>query len=307
MRHRPSSITLGVAMSCLLMLLLLIADQSAYAQFIERATTSQTPSSNETLRQYEFWHNSNIDAAERTQTPVIEGETKKIDVSTKKSGLLAAGLSLILPGLGEYYVGDDIWRGLIFTAVEGGLWYGRLRYLSRGDDSLIAFHAWADSLWSPKKYSDSLNSLLSKTNRDYRISDPNNFAEIHEAEDTLDFLGFQNFTHRLPDRGSQQYYELISKYIQFTWGWRDAVSQDPNASKEYQRHADMRANMNYQYDAADYFLWGMLLNRVLSAIDAALLAKNHNSAIHVQGELVRRPLSNGLMGYVPTAKLHWTF
>ncbi len=307
MRQKRYSITLCVAMICLLMLLFSAAHEGAYAQFIERATISQTPSSNETLRQYQFWHSSNIDADERIQTLVIEGESKKIDIPTKKSGLLAAGLSLILPGLGEYYVGDDIWRGLIFTAVEGGLWYGRLRYLSRGDDSLVAFHAWADSLWSPKKYSDSLNSLLAKANRQYRVGDPNNFSEINEAEDTLDYLGFQNFTHRLPDRGSQQYYELISKYIQFTWGWRDAVSQDPNASKQYQRHADMRANMNYQYDAADYFLWGMLLNRVLSAIDAALLAKDHNSAVHIQGELVRRPLSNGLMGYVPTAKLHWTF
>lgn len=307
MRQRRSSIAVHVAMTCLFMLLFSAVYDTAYSQFIERATISQTPSSNETLRQYEFWHSSNIDAVERAQTPVIEGESKKIDIPTKKSGLLAAGLSLILPGLGEYYVGDDIWRGLIFTAVEGGLWYGRLHYLSRGDDSLTAFHAWADSLWSPKKYSDSLNSLLAKANRQYRVADPNNFSEIHEAEDTLDYLGFQNFTHRLPDRNSQQYYELISKYIQFTWGWRDAVSQDPNASKQYQRHADMRANMNYQYDAADYFLWGMLLNRVLSAIDAALLAKDHNSAIHLQGELVRRPLSNGLMGYVPTAKLHWTF
>src|SRR6185312_4515816 len=83
-----------------------------------------------------------------------------IKVETKKSPYLAAALSLIIPGLGEYYVGDQVWRGMIFTGLEIGLWYGRYHWTKLGDDSLIAFHAWADSLWSPTKYSEYLDSLL---------------------------------------------------------------------------------------------------------------------------------------------------
>src|SRR5437588_11922978 len=40
-----------------------------------------------------------------------------------KSPFLAAALSAVIPGLGEYYVGDkNWWRGLIFTGLEAGMW-----------------------------------------------------------------------------------------------------------------------------------------------------------------------------------------
>ncbi len=288
------------------LLLVVIVSASALAQFQE--PVAAVPASitlqnnNALLAEYTFWSQTAPRHDERsvpipTETPKIIG---------KKNPVLAAGLSLILPGLGEYYVGDEIWRGVIFTALEGGLWYGHFYFDKRGDDSLLAFHAWADSLWSAGRYTDSLEVYLKEAHIDLKI-DSNNFSSINKAEDTLDQIGFSDFTHRLPQRGSQQFYELISKYIQFTWGWKDATSRDPLTSFDYQRHADMRANMNQQYDIAGYFIWGMVLNRVLSAIDAVLLARDHNSAIRLEGELVRKPFPNGLIGYVPTAKLRWTF
>lgn len=290
------------------MLLLVICISSAHAQFIDDTTTvtRYELASNETVRNYQFWQTTVRNNNEKGVVPnVTEGE--KPIVTGKKSGLLAAGLSLILPGLGEYYVGDQIWRGVIFTAIEGGLWYGRYVYNKRGDDSLTAFHAWGDSLWSSSKYADSLNYLLSLTGKPFRVTDPNNFSQINQAEDTLDYLGFPDFTHNLPTRGTQQFYELISKYDQFSPGWKDETSHLLTSSPDAQRHAYMRANMNLQYDIADYFLWGMLANRVLSAIDAALLAKDHNSKIRLEGELVTQRLPGGFVAYVPTAKLHWTF
>lgn len=271
------------------------------AQFIDRNPSGQVPESNPTVHEYQFWQSS---SPSPSNTPIIEPD--KQSVGSRKSTFLAAGLSLILPGLGEYYVGDDIWHGIVLTAIEGGLWYGRLHYISRGDDSLLAFHAWADSLWSSEKYADSLNKLLAISHHE-PIGDGKNFSEINRGEDTLDYYNFQNFTHRLPSRGSQQYYELISKYDQFAWGWRDGNLQSAKNSAEAERHSQMRANMNHQYEIADYFLWGMLVNRIISAIDAAILAKNHNTAIRLQGELITRPFPNGQMGYVPTAKLRWTF
>src|ERR1700733_3566439 len=39
-----------------------------------------------------------------------------------KSPIIAAALSFVIPGAGEYYVGDYIWRGMIFTGIEAGLW-----------------------------------------------------------------------------------------------------------------------------------------------------------------------------------------
>jgi hypothetical protein len=237
--------------------------------------------------------------------PVMRDES----APSKKSPYLAAALSLVLPGLGEYYVGDDIWRGIIFTALDAGLLYGNIRFNNRGDDSTTAFQAWADSLWLPSKYADSLNVLLASINSGYRIINPDDFSQINRAEDTLSlsFLIDLPLSHRLPERGSQQYYELISKYIQFTFGWRDAKDRDPLHSYQYMRHAEMRANMNHQYEIADYFLWGMFLNRILSAIDAVLLANNHNSALRLTGSIERRDYGFGLVEIIPSAHLTYRF
>ncbi len=224
---------------------------------------------------------------------------------SRKSPYLAAALSLVLPGLGEYYVGDQIWRGMIFTAIDAGLWFGHFTYLARGDDSATAFRAFADENWDPARYADTLNWLLDKSDINKRIVDPTDFSQINDAEDTLSVFvqGFP-ISHRLPAKGSQQYYELISKYLQFTHGWVDHQSGGP--SSLYLRHADMRANMNYQYETADYFLFGLILNRVLSAIDAVLLTKSHNSPLRLQGDL---RMIEGPQGkeFIPTAKLRLRF
>jgi hypothetical protein len=64
--------------------------------------------------------------------------------------------------------------------------------------------------------------------------------------------------------------------------------------------------MNYQYEIADYFLFGLILNRVLSAIDAVLITKDHNSNLRLQGEL-RTLEGPGGKEFVPTAKLRLRF
>lgn len=288
------------------MLLVCLWGRTAVAQFAERPASTAMIVTNDLMRSEQFWQTSAVQDQDETSIPGLDEPIAKKPAS-KKSGLLAAGLSLILPGLGEYYVGDQIWRGMIFTAIEGGVWYGRYVYNKRGDDSLVAFHAWADTLWSSSRYAASLNALLAESGRPFRITDPNNVEQINMAEDSLNIRGYPDFTHNLPAFGSQQYYELISKYDQFTPGWKDATTHYLTDSPEAQRHAYMRADMNQQYDIAQYFLWGAIVNRLLSAIDAALLAKDHNSAIHLEGQLLERRLSSGFVAYIPTAKLRWTF
>jgi hypothetical protein len=293
--------------ACLVLILVVIGADMTKAQFREKG--EPLPNSNNALvSTFEFGSTSvrSVDMAQE-RGRWTEGDLEK-PVGTEKNGFIAAGLSFLIPGLGEYYVGDQIWRGAIFTVLEAGLWYGRIHWTKRGDDSLLAFHAWADSLWLPTRYVGYLDSLMLSVSRKTVIKDPNNFGQINAEEDTLNSLNFADFTHRLPGRGEQQYYELISKYIQFKYGWVDNTSTDPNVfSADYTRHADMRATMNYQYEVADDFLYGIILNHVLSAIDAALLSKDHNSKIRLHGELQRMTYPNGTLGYLPTAAIEVRF
>ena len=276
---------------------------NVFAQFLYEPSPKSCSVAHSPLNEFYFFQNSVAKTSE-----AIPGLEPKVIQPSHKSAFLAVLLSFALPGLGEYYIGDQIWRGVIFTAIDAGLLYEHFHFISRGNDSVLAFHAFADSLWLPQKYADSLNSKLAFAGSNFRITEVNDVAQINMAEDSLTRLRFQNFTHRLPDKGSQQYYELISKYIQFTSGWKDFNSSDQTRfSPDYERHAYMRANMNQQFEIASDFLYGMFLNRILSMIDAGLLAKNHNTPVHLEGELRQQRYPDGLMGFVPTAKLRYTF
>jgi hypothetical protein len=282
-----------------------IQSSDAFSQFRDDPLPKPSPLKMTSYNEFTFFQNAPYSESEKI--PGLEGENKVIQ-PTHKSPFLAGVLSFILPGLGEYYVGDQIWRGIIFTVIDAGLLYENFHFIARGNDSTIAFHAFADSLWLPQKYADSLNSKLALAGNPYRIKEVKDFNQINNAEDSLEVLGFENFTHRLAVQGSQDYYEIISKYIQFTAGWKDFNSPDPTQySPDYERHAFLRADMNQQFEIANDFLYGMLLNRVLSVIDAALLAKDHNTQIHLEGELKQHQYPDGMMGFIPTAKLRYTF
>lgn len=289
-----------------------LCSNKSFSQF--RNDPLPKPSLSQNIFPNEFVFSEHPVTSVSEKIPGLEGETKPI-TSSKKNAFLAAVLSLALPGLGEYYVGDQIWRGVIFTVIDAGLWYERYHFIARGNDSVLAFHAFADSLWLPQKYSDTLNTLLTKAGNKYQITgdpkDPDYFSKIRMAEDSVRRIYGDNgafpITHSLPDNGSQQFYELISKYAQFAFGWKDFVPGGPQYSPDYETHAFMREGMNHQFEIADYFLYGLFLNRVLSAIDAALLAKDHNTPLHLEGELQERRYPDGLLGFVPTAKLRYTF
>ena len=223
----------------------------------------------------------------------------------KKSPVLAGFLSLAVPGLGEYYVGDQVWRGAIFTGIEIGAWIERAHWTARGDDSTAAFRAFGDNHWSTSNYAKYLDQLLKSRGFD-SVAHGGDGASINRAEAILDSLRFTDFTHRLTFNDQQQYYELISKYIQYRPGWDDFTAIDVQSPNNI-RHADMRANMNDQYGVATFFLYGIIVNHVLSAIDAALLARDHNSNLRLQVELRNRPLPDGSMGYIPSADFTFTF
>lgn len=121
-----------------------------------------------------------------------------------------------------------------------------------------------------------------------------------------------NFSHVVQDYGSQQYYELMSKYYQFQPGWQDFHLDrinDPNHEYRYPWNnsmitdnfiegRDRAAEFNDQYRQAGNFLRLMMVNHVISAFDGYFMVKLKNSRIETSATMTE-------MGNTLTMRWHF--
>ncbi len=153
--------------------------------------------------------------------------------------------SLIIPGSAQ--IANRNWkRAGLFIAVEALSIYMIVDYRNRGISGERKYEQYADNNWSVVQYSEWLIDYhnFHGLNNQY-LSELRNMVEGNQPaftpdEDwsvvaletlrqverntlyvTTDDLGANNFSHVLPDYGSQQYYELIAKYYQYQAGWKD--------------------------------------------------------------------------------------
>jgi len=205
---------------------------------------------------------------------------------------------------------------MIFTGMEAGLWIGMIHWQQQYNSAQNAFYSYSDTHFCVERYANFLDSTLALDSAtpsahvhscDWRQVSRSDWNSINQAEAKLDSLTSNqlnppDFHHRLvnPNDDEQQYNEMISKYpLQFLSGW-DNLSNLNTASF-------MRADAQHQADIANDFLFGIILNHVLSAIDAALLARDHNSPIHLHGDLIQHSYPDGSMGFIPTANIEYRF
>ncbi len=198
--------------------------------------------------------NYSEDTSAETQgiTPRIKSK-KKAEYSENKSPMIAAGLSLLVPGAGEYY-GRDYLRSAIFFGIEAALLSGWYYYESDGDDKRDEYRSYADRYFDEdiyyggllgmtqnyKSYMETLSWIDASEywsykyfkDRDNWTTDNNDSLAVYDLL-TLSFKdpfnglvvsqtgGSAQFTHNLPETKTQQYYEMIGKYHQFACGWSD--------------------------------------------------------------------------------------
>jgi hypothetical protein len=78
-------------------------------------------------------------------------------------------------------------------------------------------YKFADTTWDVEGYKSWLLDSLYTTNPDVNsqnVSDTFWYWDKEKQERTY-------LSHHLPDKKTQQYYEMIGKYEQFRWGWDD--------------------------------------------------------------------------------------
>ena len=200
----------------------------------------------------------------------------------KKNPGKALMLSAIFPGAGELYAGATL-RSALFFAIEVGCWYGAVSYAQRGNDKTDEFEAFADDHWRESIYRTlEYQAAIDENARKGYQGTENDWNTLTWSE-KIDYLP-GNFTHELPDEREQQYYENVGKYLtQFGFGWDDESGDNPNTqylwdgtSPRANLYVDMRYDANNLLDASSTFFSIIMVNHVVSALDAGFVVRNNN-------------------------------
>lgn len=244
---------------------------------------------------------------------------------------LAMLSSAIVPGSGQVLNGKWGRAAAYFLVDVAGILY----YVNRNNTAKRnerAYERYANENWSVLAYAQwlvayseannlnngfsDLASNIAGKNPDFQNTtndwDKVNLATIRRVEVQTPFIYpdrvGSNFSHVVQDYGSQQYYELMSKYYQFVPGWRDFYEDNsgfyanPDANVNqftypwnpsmgtamFDRGTFLAAEFNDNYRQAGNILKIMLLNHVVSAFDAYFTVKLKNSRIETQANLMRQ-------------------
>ena len=190
-------------------------------------------------------------------------------------------LSAVVPGAGQAYSKSYI-KAAAFLAVEAASWTFYAAKTNEGKRIEDEFHAYAEAHWSEAEY--------------WRwIAQQSGIAYDHENLEALREWEHQAFSHGLHREKDQQYYEMIGKYHQFSWGWDDfrkdnsITVTDEEITAHYNETGELNPNRLYyekrrdaSNDAFKLATTGATIavfNHLLSAIDAAWTTTKYNRRI----------------------------
>ncbi|MCY3789931.1 MAG: hypothetical protein OXH63_14210 [Gemmatimonadetes bacterium] len=222
----------------------------------------------------------------------VEGDTDpeptpRTQVRKGKSSKRSFLLSALVPGLGQWYAGSKK-RGLVFLGAEAALVGMWVAWKGKGNDLEQEFRAVADEHWDPLNYLAWRGSEKSKESSITHALPCS--SEVVDVYIPAMQSGSADFGGCAPSE-IQQYYELIGKYDQYVAGWddlkrvrRDGSIGNAAAPTEVDSvenfHSERRLRYEDQRDESNRFLKRastisgvILINHVLSALDAARVAR----------------------------------
>jgi len=179
--------------------------------------------------------------------------------STKmKSSAKAALFSLAVPGTGQLYSGAK--RGYINIVAEVGMFAAYL-FIHRN--------------------ADQLREDCKEQIREYvKFADGKEYFDKWTWEDYEHATMFDNW-HNVYTEDTGTPLERVGP---FYWEDREAFKDEKrgeNADSEYRQEAfDLRMKSNDRFEIARGFLGGIILNHLISAIDARILAKKYNQRVN---------------------------
>lgn len=276
-------------------------------------------------------------APKKRQRIVRETTVNTIDEIKGKyrSPKKALFMSLVVPGLGQAYVGQH-WanyaRGAAYFLADVALVYGWHQYVGvKQDRQVDRYRAFADKNWRQYKYEDSIQVTPDLEDLEKRNAHRETYCEavqervsprgqsLYNACKDPESEEYDSFETTYDDRdwsddsvsvlrrrfpNTLEFYEMIGKEQEFITGWLDADSVVMADTGFYAMGADggalvdkfnnlvlattpmqqeyigMRAKANDYARMQAYFLGGLVINHIVSALDAALTAHYHNKALY---------------------------
>jgi len=220
--------------------------------------------------------------------------------------------SLFVPGSGQI-AHNKWWKAGIFMALEATGIYLAVSKRNKAVNGERNYEQFIDNNWSVVEYSNWLinyhevNGINNPYIDDLKAEIAGQTAKFENQTDwnvvsisllrnvekntpfiTTDQLAANNFSHTLPNYGSQQYYELVAKYFQYQGGWRDfdrfhnnigntgiffnerfAIDRTgATASTFFFDAADMASSFNQDYRDSRLFTSILIANHIISAFDS---------------------------------------
>lgn len=266
---------------------------------------------------------SELDLSYRASSSTVDfTEFSLVDAMRTKPGY-AFLASALIPGLGQA-ANKKWWRAGAYFVADAIFLVMHITKQNRAEELQREYEQFADNNWSVVTYSKWLveyhkqnriyqdNQYIEDLEQDVEGVDPAyqtstdwavvDIALLRNVENNTPFISEDGtsgniFSHEMPDYGSQQYYELISKYYQYGAGWNDfgVNRQGEPLDSFYQlawdgsdmpphflQGARMAEQFNDTYRIAGNMLSYMLLNHVVSAFDAFITVKLKNNRLETE-------------------------
>ncbi len=251
----------------------------------------------------------------------IKGDT------TDRSRSKAMVLSFILPGAGQVYNHDPLWKPVLFSAIEIAGIASQLKWKQTSDRLRWKFESFADDHWDLERWYQNTKTIFPDRWQDM-------IRGTHKL--TLNVVGNYTSTDHLIDLLNEtswdqiqvvrdrDFYENIGKYDQFVGGWDDPFDnpfdntgnwytvEKGNTKETYiltkrkDRYRGMRHKSNLYSAYARYAATTLMFNHLFSGVEASglLNRRSRNKRIKTDMSFLFNPQATLGVGGV-RLNLYW--